>query len=450
MTPSHSPALGLSIGSTTLAAVSADRVVVGRPALTRCGWVLDDFAHRVGDPVGVVAPDGSVHTGAALMAQALHELARRATAGRPVPAAVTVAHPAHWRPAAVDALGRALRRMPAWSEGVRLVPDCAAALAVLRQNPGLPSRGVIAVCDFGARASTVTLVDAGNGLQSIGEPLRSPDFSGDIIDRALMAHVLATAGATPGATATSSIGALTRLRTECRAAKERLSAQTVTTVPGAPAGVRGDIRITRPELDRIIGESLPCVLDVVQDALRLNGIAPNHLVAVASVGGMAAAPAVTTALSERLRVPVLTAPEPALAAARGAALHATRATTDDHATVITPARRQPAPDVPALAWSSAPEAPEFVPQLSTRRCDPRPRLDFVPEPEPAAPRIPWHSRPLVLAAAVLAVVAGAGGATALALRADTTASRPAPAEPVPAVPRTLVAVPGPSAELHHR
>ena len=77
--------------------------------------MLTDFVDRVGDPVGIVAPDGSVHRGETLLADALRGLAYAATAGRPLPAAVAVTHPAHWRPGAVEALRRALRRIPEWS-----------------------------------------------------------------------------------------------------------------------------------------------------------------------------------------------------------------------------------------------------------------------------------------------------------------------------------------------
>lgn len=112
----------------------------------------------------------------------------------------------------------------------------------------------------------------------------------------------------------------------------------------------------------------------------------------------------------------------------------------------------------ALAWSQAPGVPEFVPQRSTRRRpDPRPRLDFAHEPVAVdSGQTPWYGRPLVLAAAVLAVVAAAGGATALALHADPAAAAvpsppsvsvtqaPAPPPPGAETPRTVVALPPPS------
>ena len=436
----NGPVVGLSVGATTLAAVTETRSITGRPVISRGGWRIDDFVHRVGDPVGADDADGSLHSGAALLADALYELARTAASGRPVPHAAAVAYPAQWRPAEVEALGRALRRIPAWSAGPVLVADYAAALTALRERPGLPMAGVVAVCDFGGSATTLTLVDAAGECRLIGEPMRYPEFSGDLIDRALLTHALTAAGAVPGGTGTSSIKALTRLRAECREAKERLSTQTVVTMPGAPAGVRGDIRITRAELDGIVRAPLTGVAGALHDALRRNGIAVTDLVAVASVGGMAAVPAVTTTLSEQLRVPVITARRPALAAATGAALHAAGATVHTGATRIIRGRGQPGPPAPALAWSQASEVPELLPQLPERRPDPRPRVDFRSEPAPSGVgRTPWHHKPLAVAAAVLAVVAGAGGATALALRADAapgvnTSQTPAPAGPAGATP----------------
>ena len=237
----------------------------------------------------------------------------------------------------------------------------------------------------------------------------------------------------------------------------------MTTVPGRSAGVRGDIRITRPELDGIIREPLAVILGALVDTLHRNGIALSDLVAVASVGGMAAVPAVTAALSERLRVPVITVPRPALAAAAGAALYAAAATADVGATVVSPVRSRPEPVQPALAWSHAPDIPDIVPQVSTRRPmrpQSRPQVDFAPKPAPSQPnRTSWHRTPLAVAAATLAVIAGAGGATVLALRAapalpapsiSTTQSpaQPAPVAAVPTgdepAPRTVIAVPAPA------
>lgn len=422
----YPPAVGLSIGCTTLAAVTADRAVTIRPAVIRGGGTLDGFVDRVGDPVGIIAADGSMHPAATLLAEALLDLARNAIAGGPLPVTVGLAYPGHWRPAEVEALRRALRRIPPWvsSATPTLLADYAAALRSVR--PGMPDRGVVAVCDFGGSATTVTLVDLATE-RPIGAR-RHTDFCGDAIDRALLTYVLASAGLAPGGTGTAAIAALTRLRSECRAGKERLSVQAVTVVPGRAAGLRGDVRITRAELEELIRTPLAAIPALVQELLRDNNIA--QLAAVVSVGGGAAVPALTTALSAHLRVPVIVADRPALASARGAAL---AVSTGEDVTAVVPVgpRRAPAP----VAWSLA-DLPEFVPQQAERvrppvSAAPRPRLDFAPAPDSAGTAATrWHRHPMVVAAATLAIIAAAGGATALALHGEPAAA-----------PRTVVAVP---------
>ena len=219
-----------------------------------------------------------------------------------------------------------------------LIPDAAATLFAVRANPGIPARGVIAVCDFGGSGTSITLVDGAAEYQPLAPTFRHPDFSGDLIDRALLTAVLANmpSADTSDPSGTSAIDSLGRLRAGCRSAKEQLSSSTVTTLPD------GDIRLTRNELDDAFRESLNGFLAVLEETIRGNGIRGNDLAAVVSVGGGAQIPAVTTMLSGRFRVPVITTPRPQLAAAIGAALRATRGPGDAVATALTPAPWPPA------------------------------------------------------------------------------------------------------------
>ncbi|EUA65771.1 proline rich domain protein [Mycobacterium xenopi 4042] len=92
--------MGLSIGATNLAAVTAERAVTRKPVLTlyqgrspevgvpaenpnltEPGLVITDFVDRVGDPAGIVAADGTTHRGETLVAEALRALAYAATGG---------------------------------------------------------------------------------------------------------------------------------------------------------------------------------------------------------------------------------------------------------------------------------------------------------------------------------------------------------------------------------
>jgi len=115
MADGEGSALGLSIGATNLAAVTADRAVTRKPVLTlydqrspevglpaenpklnEPGLVISGFVDRAGDPAGIAAAGSSTHRSETLVADALRALAYTATDGRPLPDAVAVTHPAHW------------------------------------------------------------------------------------------------------------------------------------------------------------------------------------------------------------------------------------------------------------------------------------------------------------------------------------------------------------------
>src|SRR5258705_2925972 len=159
------------------------------PNLNQPGLVLSGFVERVGDPVPLVAADGSPHVGERLLVEALDAMSR--TVGGAGPVAIAV--PAHWRPGTVGALRGALRAKPSLApNGVpaALIPDSVAALAALQAAPGLPSSGVVALVDLGGSGTSVTIADAGSNFAQIGETVRYSDFSGDQIAQALLNHVL--------------------------------------------------------------------------------------------------------------------------------------------------------------------------------------------------------------------------------------------------------------------
>jgi hypothetical protein len=333
-----SEALGLSIGVTNLVAARVGGAPVTRssvltlfdnraaevglpeenPSLTEPGLVLRGFVERVGDPAPLVAADGTKYLGDALTVEALDAMARTVGYGAPVAVAV----PAYWSEGQFAALRNALFTRPGLSpDGVppTLISDATTALAALHAKPGFPANGVIALCDFGASGTSVTLVDAASNVRSTGSTLRHPEFSGDGIDQLILNHVLASApdATSTGPASTMRVGALARLLGECRHAKEQLSAATAAVIA---AGSGDDVRLSRTEFEQLISEPLDRFVTTVEEVLQRNGIPRTTLGAVATVGGGASIPLITTRLSERLQVPIFTSPQPMFSAAIGAAV----------------------------------------------------------------------------------------------------------------------------------
>ncbi|HEX2285211.1 MAG TPA: Hsp70 family protein [Mycobacterium sp.] len=438
-TRAHS--LGLSVGATNLAGTRDGQIAAIRPSeVTLHGQRLTGFVDRVGDPVPLIAPDGSQHRPEHLLAEALTAMAHVVSQGAPV-ADMAITVPAHWPATTVDALRRNMGdRLP-------LVSDASAALTALRANPGLPTNGVIVLCDFGGSGTSITLADAASNFAPIGQTVRFPDFSGDQLDQALLTHVVAglfdASHADPSGTAM--VGSLARLRAECRAAKERLSAETATSVAVDLPGHRAEIRVTRTELEDLIKAPFTDFLAALDHTLERSGVAAAHVSAVATVGGGARIPLVTQRLSEHLRAPVVTTRHPQLTAAEGAALVAQRNRVAETPTAMTPASTaaaatsaigagEPSSAVGALAWS---EDDHIDADLVYDA--PRPEVHFQQEeweqPEPPPRRTPivlfgLSAAAAVIAATVFGVTLLSSEGTTPVEAATTVAPSSAPAAPV--------------------
>ena len=446
--------MGLSVGATNLAGTRDGQTAVIRPSeLTLQGQRLTGFVDRIGDPVPLVAPDGSKHRSERLLAEALGAMTRAVTDGGPV-SDVAVTVPAHWRPSSVDTLRRSLR------DGLPVVSDATAALTALRANPGLPTRGVIVLCDFGGSGSSITLANASSNLGLVGETVRVTDFSGDHIDQALLTHVLAglldASAVDPSGTAM--VGSLVLLRDECRRAKERLSAETSTAVVADLPGHRTDIRVTRTELEDLIQAPLTEFLAALDDTLERYAVPVASVSAVATVGGGARIPLITQRLSEHLRAPVVTTPHPQLTAAEGAALIAHRGGVTDTPTALTPAPVAAAPPTAigagepvttsrALAWSEDEGTDADMSYAEAPQMSNRPELRFRHDEREEEEEPPPRRAPLVLfglAAAAAAVATAVFGLTAFGGDTTTPVEAAVTVTPSPAPAASALAPPSPA------
>jgi hypothetical protein len=230
-------------------------------------------------------------------------------------------------------------------------------------------------------------------------------------------------------------------------------------------GHRGEVRLTRNELDDAIRHPVANFADVLQETLEHNGV--RELAAVATVGGGARIPIITTTLSDRFRAPVVTNPRPELTAAIGGGLTAVRGTVDDGQTAmaaaaaaaapatemapeVVPAADEMAPSGGALAWSDADDLPDVAPTGHYEYDPPagpddvRPQIQFQPDTyddERSATPLPWYRRPaVVLGAGVLVVLVALAAAVAFVMRSGETPDAPASTSPEP---MTMTSVPPP-------
>jgi hypothetical protein len=476
--------LGLSIGTTNLiAARIGDDPVTRRSVLTVYGnrppevgipdtpsddgVILRGFVERVGDPVPLMAVDGSTHDAGELVAGALGAVAGQAD-GLEDATDVVIAVPSHWHMGAVRALSLALARDRAFGyddeRRPRLVSDAVATLRALRSHADFPATGTVALLDVGGGGTSISLADAAKGLRPVGDTVRYAELSGDRIDHDMLAAVLADATAEseadPGETA--AVASLSRLRDECRQAKERLSDQSTTTVPVELPGSKTEIGFSREQLDDILAPLLTGLTDSFDDLLQHNGLTREDLSAVVLAGGGAAIPAVREKLSG-LTGTVIVTQSPAADAATGAALMAADGEDADAPTGIgmavgeaptdglggfdgfAPATSAASVDVGpssetfrALAWSQDDEKViEPVPYTgrnphSFDETSARPRVQYTPstgELPAAAGR--WYRLPqLALGTAALVALVAAGG-VAYTLTSQNSATLNTPVTPKP-------------------
>ncbi|MDT5224515.1 MAG: hypothetical protein QOG19_1922 [Mycobacterium sp.] len=339
--------LGLSIGTMNLvAAANGSSPVIRRTVLTlypHCApklgvfsqnsslaepcSLMGGFVERIGDSVALIAPDGSAHDPDLLTVEALDAMVV-AVGADSSSSEITIAVPAHWKPATVQALRNALRTHIGFVRSglaPRLVPDAVAALTAVNAEVGVPTGGVVGLLDFGGSGTCVTLMETKDEFEPVSATMRYEEFSGYQIDQALLLHVIEELGhGDVDSTSATMLGQLGTLREQCREAKERLSLDAVTELAAELSGSSIGIELTREKFEDLISDRLTGFIYAFDDMLARNKSSFADLAALVTVGGGASIPLVSQRLSLHTRLPVLTASQPVSAAAKGALLIAAR------------------------------------------------------------------------------------------------------------------------------
>jgi molecular chaperone DnaK len=219
--------------------------------------------------------------------------------------------------------------------GALVVPEPVAATVKLACDGVLPNDCLVAVYDFGGGTFDTSLVQRqGDRFSIVGDPAGLGDFGGIDVDDLVLDHVDRSLD---GAIARLDLGdpaaitALTRLRAECRDAKERLSYDVEVTIDASLPNQPALVQLRRSDFEEILYPHLEVTVDVLVDMLDRAGLRATEVDAVALIGGSSRIPAVAELVAQRTGIQVLVDPYPELTVALGAAQM-----VDDEAHALSP------------------------------------------------------------------------------------------------------------------
>ena len=163
------------------------------------------------------------------------------------PSAVAITHPANWGPFKLDLLRQTV--VLADIDGALLVSEPEAAATYYASIEHVGPGSIVAVYDLGGGTFDVAVLrQTANGFEILGEPQGIERLGGIDFDEAVFGFVSdAVAGplAQLDPNDPAAVTAVARLRAECVAAKEALSADSDVTIPVSLPNVSTEVRLTR-------------------------------------------------------------------------------------------------------------------------------------------------------------------------------------------------------------
>ena len=293
-----------------------------RRGLTEPNRVAREFKRRIGDTTPILLA-GTPHSAESLTAQLLRAVVSEVvTREGGAPSSVCISHPANWGPYKIDLLRQAVR-MADLPAQVAFATEPEAAAVNYAQEQRLGVGAVVAVYDLGGGTfDAAVLRRSATGFAILGEPEGIERLGGIDFDAAVFNHVRTSLGTKlddldeddPAV-----ISAVARLREECVAAKEALSADTDTSIPVLLPSVTTEVRLTRGELEAMVRPSLHGSIEALQRAVRSAALSAEDLHSVLLVGGSSRMPIVGQLVSAELGRPVAVDTHPKHAVALGAA-----------------------------------------------------------------------------------------------------------------------------------
>ena len=303
------------------------RILVGEAAERRG---LDDprrmvreFKRRIGDSVPLAVGEAwmSPEDVYATMARWVVDRAEERE-GCP-PSSIVLTHPAAWGGHRTSTVLAALNA--AGLRDATLISEPVAAALHYATQTRVEDGSTVAVYDLGGGTfDTAVLRKAGAGsFELLGRPDGIETLGGADFDAAVLRHVVgqlgdALAGIEPEAP--ESKAALSRLRRECREAKEALSMDSEASIAVALPGIQRTLRLVRSEFEALIEAPIRETVHALEQSLRSMHIEPKDLSAVLLIGGSSRIPLVAEMISVELDRPIAVDADPKSSICLGAAV----------------------------------------------------------------------------------------------------------------------------------
>jgi len=382
-------------------------VLVGEAAERRVATdpdrVVREFKRQIGDEIPLVV-GGRPYPAHELAATLVQWVVQRVAEREGAPARrIALTHPASWGAHKKELLQGALA---ARGLDVTFLAEPQAAALSYAAAERVERGSTIAVYDLGGGTFDAAVVRKNGTFTLLGHPEGIDRLGGVDFDDTVFAHVREAVGEAFDELDPADdtvVAAVSRLRRECKEAKEALSADTEVRIAVLLPGLQTAVRLTRGEFEAMIRPHLEESVDALHRAVTSAGLSPADLTAVLLVGGSSRIPLVAQLVSAAFDRPVAVDADPKNAIALGAALSISPRPETWPAAHI--------PPVVASPSAAAPTQPVPEPVAPTQQLDPAVTQQMDP-PRPPVPTLSPSTSPPMPApsgAGRPAIVFGAGG-----------------------------------------
>lgn len=376
--------------------VRDDRILVGDAALRRGlsepQRLAREFKRRLGDTVPLLL-GGSPYSPQALAAELLRAVVEQVNLREgAAPARICLTHPANWGQFKRDMMHQVVRL-----SGLTLPydfttePEAAAAFYAHEQR--VEDGAVVAVYDLGGGTFDATVLRKKRaGFEILGKPEGIEQLGGIDVDAAVFDHVTRSLGekfTDLDEDDPATVAPVARLRQECVAAKEALSADTDVAIPVLLPTGSTEVRLTRAELEGMVRPMLYGTIEALRRALESATVTPADLHSVLLVGGSSRIPLVAQLIGAELGRPVAVDAHPKHAVAIGAARLAGAVLAPERTQrVQAPQRRHPSPPQVKPPVKAPPAAKQPVRSQPPERRQPAKTQVMTAPPQPTSGPLP--------------------------------------------------------------